>query len=220
MGCANDSARQLGDYMKLMSVLAVATAIGGVSAAPAFAQAPAPAAPEAPPEPAKTDHSGFYFGGGINLYFLDRDFAAGNMPLTFEDQPSPGAFMGRLGYAFNENFAVELEAGIGGADAKFTTSGGGPDGDVGLENPVGAHIVLKLPMSGVGYLHAKAGVVSAKVTREYLGTDYGDSDLSGGAFGVGGGFRSGDLDFRMEYSFMSGDSGDGGVLGMFVYKHF
>ena len=32
-----------------------------------------------------------------------------------EDQPSPGAFMGRIGYAFNENFAVEAELGFGGA---------------------------------------------------------------------------------------------------------
>ncbi len=207
--------------MKLMSVLAVATAIGGVSAAPAFAQAPAPAAPEAPPKPEKPGHSGFYVGGGINLYFLDRDFAAGNMPIAFEDQPSPGAFMGRLGYAFNENFAVEVEAGIGGADSKFTTSGGGADGDVGLENPLGAYVVLTLPMSGGGYLHGKAGFVSATVTREYLGTEYDDSDLSGAAFGIGGGWRSGAVDFRMEYSFMSGgDSGDGGVLGMFIYRSF
>jgi hypothetical protein len=118
--------------MKLLSLLAVTTAIGGVCAAPAMAQdtpapAPAPAAePEAP------SRSGFYVGGGINLYFLDRDAAASGMPIVFEDQPSPGAFMGRLGYAFNDNVAIEVEAGFGGARSEFTTSGGGTDGEIGI----------------------------------------------------------------------------------------
>jgi len=206
--------------MKLVSVLAAATAMGGVCAAPAFAQetpapAPAPAAPEMP------DDSGFYVGGGINLYFLDRDHAASGMPIFFEDQPSPGAFMGRLGYAFNANIAVEVEAGIGGARSQFTTSGGGADGEIGIETPVGAHVVLSLPMSGGSYLMGKAGYVSAKVSREYLGVDYDDLDINGAAFGVGAGLRSGAWDYRFEYSFLSGgDSGDGGVLGMFVLHHF
>ena len=51
--------------------------------------------------------------------------------------------------------------------------------------------------------------------------DPGDLDLSGAAFGVGGGLRAGAWDYRMEYSVMSGgDSGDGGVLGMFAMYHF
>ena len=93
--------------MKLKTLLAVATAVGGVCAAPAYAQeTPAPA--PAPPKPEASHASGFYAGGGINLYFLDRDYAADGMPIAFEDQPSPGAFMGRLGYAFNENVAIEV----------------------------------------------------------------------------------------------------------------
>jgi opacity protein-like surface antigen len=206
--------------MKLISMLAVATAIGGVAAAPAFAQdTPAPA--PAPVEPEKPHTSGFYVGGGINLYFLDRDAAAGGMPIVFEDQPSPGAFMARLGYAFNENFAVEVEAGIGGARSQFTTSGGGADGEIGIETPVGAHLVVSMPLNGDGYIMGKAGYVTAKVSREYLGFDYEDIDINGPTFGVGAGLRSGPWDYRFEYSFMSGgDSGDGGVLGMFVMHHF
>ena len=206
--------------MKLLSLLAVTTAIGGVCAAPAMAQdTPAPAPASAEPE--TSNGSGFYAGAGINLYFLDRDAAAAGMPIVFEDQPSPGAFMGRLGYAFNENIAIEVEAGFGGARSEFTTSGGNPDGEIGIETPLGAHVVLSLPMSGGSYLMGKAGYVSAKVSREYLGADYPDVDINGASFGVGAGMRSGPWDYRFEYSFTSGgDSGDGGVLGMFVLHHF
>lgn len=207
--------------MKLLSLLAVATAIGGVCAAPAAAQgtpAPAPAPAVVPDLPSE---SGFYFGGGINLYFLDRDYAAEGLPIFFDDQPSPGAFMGRIGYAFNQNIAVEVEAGFGGARQEFTTSGGGADGEIGIEAPVGAHVVLSMPLSGGTYVMGKAGYVSAKVSREYLGFSPPDLDINGPSFGIGGGFRSGSWDYRMEYSFMSGgDSGDGGVLGMFIFNRF
>ena len=207
--------------MKLVSLLAVATAIGGVCAAPAIAQetpAPAPAPAVVPDLPSE---SGFYFGGGINLYFLDRDYAAEGLPIFFEDQPSPGAFMARVGYAFNQNVAVEVEAGIGGARSQFTTSGGSADGEIGVETPVGAHLVLSLPMAGGGYVMGKAGYVQAKVSREYLGFSPPDLDINGPSFGVGAGWRSGSWDYRMEYSVMSGgDSGDGGVLGMFVFNRF
>lgn len=203
--------------MKVSTLLAAASALCGVCVMPAVAQeAPAPT----PPEPEKPSASGFYVGAGINLYFLDRDYAADGLPLYFEDQPSPGAFMGRLGYAFNENFAVEIEAGVGGARSKFTTSGGGADGEIGIETPIGAHLILSMPIGQGGYILGKAGYVTATVSREYLDFDYEDLDLNGAAFGVGGGFRSGPWDYRMEYSFMSGDSGDGGVLGMFVMHHF
>jgi hypothetical protein len=62
--------------------------------------------------------------------------------------------------------------------------------------------------------------VSAKVSREYLGASPPDLDLNGASFGIGAGLRGGARDYRMEYSFMSGDSGDGGVLGMFILHHF
>lgn len=206
--------------MKLLSLLAVTTAIGGVCATPALAQeTPAPPAPAAQPEGPSA--SGLYLGGGINLYFLDRDYAAEGLPIFFEDQPSPGAFMARLGYAFNQHVAVEVEAGIGGARSEFTTSGGGADGEIGIETPVGAHLVLSMPFGGGGYVMGKAGYVSAKISREYLGFSPPDLDIDGASFGAGAGFRSGSLDYRIEYSFMSGgDSGDGGVLGMFIINHF
>ena len=204
--------------MKLITALAIAAASGGVCAAPAFAQSNAPAVPEAP---AKPSSSGFYAGVGINLYFLDRDAAGDGMGVTFQDQPSPGAFMGRLGYAFNDNIAVEVEAGIGGAKSEFTTSGGGTDGKLGVNTPLGAHLVLSMPLQGDIYIIGKVGYVSAKVSREYLGTDYPDLDISSASYGIGGGIRSGSWDYRMEYCFTSGgDSGDGGVLGIFALYHF
>jgi hypothetical protein len=208
----------MGVYMKLSSVLAVATAVSGLSAMPAFAQqAPVPA-PAAPVDPQST--SGFYVGGGINLYFLDRDYAAEGLPIYFDDQPSPGDNRGKLGYAFNDNIAIDLEAGFGGARSKFTTSGGGTDGEIGIETPLGAHLVLTAPMNGY-YLMGKIGYVSAKISREYLGYSPPDLDVDGVSFGIGGGVRSGPWDYRMEYSFMSGgDSGDGGVLGMSILHHF
>jgi hypothetical protein len=195
--------------MKIAKVLA-AMVVGGGMTAPAIAQEQPTPQPEAGSTWTK-DKAGFYLGGGINLYFLDRDYAAEGLPLYFEDQPSPGAWMGRLGYAFNEYIAVEVEAGVGGARSEFTTSGGTPDGEIGIETPLG---------DGGSYLLGKAGYVSAKVSREYLGFAPPDLDLKGAAFGLGGGFNSGSWDYRMEYSFMSGDSGDGGVLGMFVLHHF
>ena len=94
--------------------------------------------------------------------------------------------MGRLGYAFNEYIAVEVEAGIGGAASEFTTSGGGVDGEIGIETPVGAHLVLSMPMADTGvYFMGKAGYVSAKVSREYLGVSPPDLDLNGASFGIG-----------------------------------
>jgi hypothetical protein len=204
--------------MKVLSALAVVFAVGGFAVAPAFAQETQ--APVAGPTADKPDNSGFYLGGGINLYFLDRDYAAEGLPIIFEDQPSPGAFMGRLGYAFNEYVAVEVEAGVGGARSEFTTSGGAADGEIGIETPLGAHLVLSMPIQGGGYILGKAGYVNAKVSREYLGFAPPDLDLNGAAFGIGGGMRGGAWDYRMEYSFMSGDSGDGGVLGMFILHHF
>jgi hypothetical protein len=206
--------------MKVLTVLA-AMSLGGVFGAPAFAQEkPATPPAPAPVEPEKNTDAGFYAGGGINLYFLDRDYAAEGLPIIFEDQPSPGAFIGRLGYAFNKHIAVEVEAGIGGARSEFTTSGGGADGEIGIESPVGAHVVLSLPLEGGAYVLGKAGYVSAKISREYLGSSPPDLDISGPAFGIGGGFRNGPWDYRMEYSVTSGDGGDGGVLGMFVLHHF
>ncbi|HEX5006910.1 MAG TPA: outer membrane beta-barrel protein [Hyphomonadaceae bacterium] len=202
--------------MKSATLLA-AMAIGGATAAPALAQE------QPPPEAGKTwtaDNSGFYLGGGGNLYFLDRDYAAEGLPLVFEDQPSPGAWMVRLGYAFNQYIAVEVEAGVGAARSEFTTSVGAADGDIGLDSPLGAHLVLSMPLGGDSYVLGKAGYVSAKVSREYLGFSPPDLDLQGASFGAGAGFRSGPWDYRMEYSFMSGDSGDGGVLGIFVLHHF
>ncbi len=128
--------------MKIVKVLA-AMAIGGVTAAPAIAQEqPAPETGQT----WKDDKSGFYLGGGGNLYFLDRDYAAEGLPLYFEDQPSPGAWMARVGYAFNEYIAVEVEAGVGAARSEFTTSGGSADGDIGIDSPLGAHLVLSMPL--------------------------------------------------------------------------
>lgn len=196
--------------------IAAALAMGGILAAPAFAQdTPAPA-----PQPETKDNSGFYAGGGINLYFLDRDYAGLGMGVVFDDQPSPGAFMGRLGYAFNQYVAVEVEAGIGGARSEFTVTGVSSDGEIGIENPLGAHVVLSAPF-GDAYLLGKVGYVSAKISREIGSFTPADLDIDGVSYGVGGGIRMGPWDYRMEYSFLSGgDSGDGGVLGIFALHHF
>jgi hypothetical protein len=67
----------------------------------------------------------------------------------------------------------------------------------------------------------KVGYVSADISREIGNFTPPDLELSGMTYGIGGGLRMGPWDYRMEYSFLAGgDSGDGGVLGIFVLHHF
>lgn len=195
--------------MKKSLALAAVTMLGGAFAAtPAFAQDTSPS----------DDHSGFYAGAGINLYFIDKGDAAEGLPIVFEDQPSPGAFVGRLGYAFNEHVAIEVDAGVGGAKSDF--EGPGIEGEIGVSAPLAAHLALSMPLGeGGGYLMGRLGYSSVTVERELNGTDAEDIDISGASFGIAGGVRSGSWDFRAEYSFLSGDA-ETGVLGFFALHHF
>jgi len=201
--------------MKKTLAFAGLTMLGGMFATPAMAQdTPAPAAPTA-----ANDHSGFYAGAGINLYFVDKDDAAQGMPIEFVDQPSPGAFVGRFGYAFNDYVALEVEAGIGGADQKF--EGSGVNAEIGIETPLSAHVVGTMPYGqGGAYLLGKIGYASAKLTREMNGAGFEDLTLGGVSLGIGGGIRSETWDFRMEYSFISGGDANSGVLGMTALRRF
>ena len=202
--------------MKTKLALAALSMLGGMVATPAFAQdTPAPQASSS-----ADDQHGFYAGAGINLYFIDKDDAASGLPIIFEDQPSPAAFVGRLGYAFNEYFAVEVEAGIGGAKSEF--EGPGVELDIGVAAPLGAHLVASMPVGEYGgyYLMGKAGYSSITVERKLNGVEAEDLDISGAAFGIGGGVRNGAWDIRFEYNFMSGDDGNSGVLGMLAMHRF
>ncbi|MEJ0060700.1 MAG: outer membrane beta-barrel protein [Terricaulis sp.] len=204
--------------MMKRSALAAISMLGGLIGAPAIAHAQDAVAPDQPKEAAK--ESGFYAGVGINLYFIDKDDAASGMPIYFEDQPSPGAFMGRVGYSFNRYFAVEAEAGVGGADSDFSDNGS-LNGDIGVSGPLGAHAVVTIPFGASGaYVLGKAGYASVQVEREIEGYgSFDDVEVSGASFGAGGGFRSESWDFRLEYSFVSGDATTG-VLGMFALRRF
>ena len=204
---------------KKQLALAAATMLGGLFATPALAQdSPAPA--PAPAPTAQDKNSGFYVGGGINIYYVDKDDAAEGLPIFFEDQPTPAAFVFRAGYAFNEYVAVEAEAGIGGARQEF--EGPGIEAEVGVETPLlSAHVVGTVPVGqGGGYLLGKAGYTSVTISREVNDVDFDDLDISGASFGVGGGFRSDMWDFRMEYSFVSGGDANTGVLGMTAMRRF
>lgn len=202
--------------MKTKLALAALSMLGGMVATSAFAQDGT--APKA--ESGSDEQRGFYAGAGINLYFIDKDDAASGLPIIFEDQPSPGAFVGRLGYAFNQYFAVEVEAGFGGAKSEF--EGPGLELDIGVAAPLGAHLVVSTPVGDYNgyYLMGKAGYSSITVERKLNGVDAEDLDISGASFGVGGGVRSGAWDFRFEYNFMSGDDGNTGVLGMLAMHRF
>lgn len=202
--------------MKVLSLLAVTTAIGAACAAPAMAQDQPPPAP-AQPEAAKP--TGFYAGAGINLFFVDTDYLSEPFGVIYEDQPSPAAFMGRLGYHFTENLAVEVEAGIGGAKQDYTLGGGNTDGSIGAQAPLAAHVVGVLPFSGNGYIMAKAGYTTVKIEQELFGAD-AEQTVNGPSFGAGAGWRNGSLDFRFEYSMITGGTGESGVLGMFLINHF
>jgi hypothetical protein len=208
--------------MKKRLALAAMTMLGGFIGTPAFAQTET----EAPKDPryqeAETERSGFYAGLGINLYFVDKDAAAEGMPIEFTDQPSPGAWMARLGYSFNEYIALEVEGGFGGADSDF----GSEDevlGNIGVGKPFGAHAVFTMPFGddgyGGGYVLGKAGYATVTIEREMLGVEFEDVELSGASFGVGAGLRGENWDGRFEYSFLTGDA-TSGVLGMLVMRRF
>ncbi len=191
--------------MKTKLALAAASLVG-FFATPAMAQD-------------QTDNSGFYAGAGINLYFIDKDDAAEGMGIVFEDQPSPGAFIGRVGYSFNQYFAIEAEAGIGGAKSEF--EGPGISGDIGVTGPLAAHLVVTYPLNdSSSYLLARAGYSSVTVERELNGVEQPDLELNGASFGFGAGIRSNNWDFRGEYSFMSGGDANSGVLGIFALRRF
>lgn len=214
--------------MKKRLALAAAMLLGGAVAAPAMAQTeptqtghtPGDQAPAEKKSKAKDGEGGFYAGAGINLYFVDKDYAATGLPIKFKDQPSPGAFVGRAGYAFNKYLAVEGEIGIGGAKSDF----GANDvtlGNIGVENPMAAHVVGRIPLNNsTAYLLGRAGYTSFKVTREYNGRAPSDLELKGASFGIGAGARAGSWDYQFEYTFMSADGANSGVLGMFVMKRF
>lgn len=192
--------------MKAKLALAAASMVG-LFATPALAQD-------------QNDNSGFYAGAGINLYFIDKDDAAEGMGIFFEDQPSPGAFVGRLGYSFNEYFAVEVEAGIGGAKSEF--EGPGINGDIGASGPMAAHLVVTYPIGegGGGYILGRAGYSKVTIERELNGVEQPDLELSGASFGIGPGVRSGNWDFRGEYNILSGGDANSGVLGIFALRRF
>lgn len=193
--------------------LAIA-ALLGLFATPAMAQTAAPA-----PKAESDNGSGFYAGAGINLYFIDKDDAAEGLPVTFIDQPSPGAFLGRFGYAFNKYIAVEIEAGFGGADSEF--EGGGSTLNIGVDTPLGAHVVFTPPIGGGGgYFLGKVGYASVTVTRELNGIQAPDIEVNGVSVGAGGGFRGGSWDFRGELGLMSGGDTSSAVLGMYALNHF
>src|SRR5262245_19821423 len=105
--------------MKRSLALAAMTMLGGMISAPAFAQTETEAPADPRYEKIEPRASGFYAGLGANLYFVDKDAAAEGMPVTFTDQPSPGAWIFRLGYSFNEHIAVEVDGGFGAADSDF-----------------------------------------------------------------------------------------------------
>ncbi|MES1199551.1 MAG: outer membrane beta-barrel protein [Pseudomonadota bacterium] len=204
--------------MKKRMALAAMTTLGCVLGAPALAHADEAKAPTTT-NTANQPH--FYAGGGINLYFVNKGDAASGMPIEFVDQPSPGAFMGRLGYAFNNYVAIEVQAGVGGAHSKFEDDAHTTHGEVNVKTPWAADVVLTMPVGASGdyYLLGKAGYASTKLERELNGSHPADVDISGAEFGIGGGIRSGNWDYRMEYSVISGDA-TSGVLGMSILRRF
>jgi hypothetical protein len=212
--------------MKLHAVLAAATILGGLGVAPAFAQAtdkpadPAAAKPDAAMPKPKTYDSGFYIGGGINLYFVEKEAAASGMPIQFIDQPSPGAFAVHGGYAFNKYVAVDVEGAIGGAKQRYG-SNGATDGKIGMKNAAAIHVVGTLPFGDSGvYALGKLGYATYTLEREYQNVDAPDLKASGPSVGAGLGFRGGSIDYRMDYAYMSSDDGNSGVLGLTIMKRF
>lgn len=190
--------------------LAAMTVLGGMAAVPAIAHAD---------DAHIASNAHFYVGAGINLYFVSKSDAAEGLPVEFVDQPSPGAFMGRVGYEFNRNFAIEAQVGVGGHKSEFS-DGAGTDGKVGVSTPWQVDLVGMYPMGdGSTYIIGKAGYASANITRSINGVDAPDVKLSGADVGIGAGWRGGNWDFRGEYSMILGGH-QAGVLGFSLARYF
>ena len=155
-----------------------------------------PVASQAPAMPETMTPDGFYAGVGWATILAD-DGLGGTAVL--------GAIQGRVGFAFNANFAVEVEGAIGvlpqEIDFGFTTV------DLNLDSEVGVFGVLRAPVSPSIDVYARAGYAQTTISASAGGfTEAGDS--SGLAYGVGLEWRSTPtLGSRLELSNYTFDGG-------------
>lgn len=125
---------------------------------------------------AAANAQGFY--GDVNYAFISSEESSEDVDL--------GAITGHAGYAFNDYFALEGEAGFGVADESVNISG--VNVDVGLNYLVGIYGVGNLPVTDKLNLFARAGLVQAELEAEASagGVTFSDSDSEDGyALGVG-----------------------------------
>jgi outer membrane immunogenic protein len=73
---------------------------------------------------------------------------------------------GRVGYAFTDNFGVEVEASVGASDGDVSGLFGAPPGvsvDLGLNSQLSGFVVGYMPLSDQGRLFARLGYSSAEL---------------------------------------------------------
>jgi outer membrane immunogenic protein len=118
-----------------------------------------------------------------------------------EDDLTLGTLTGRVGYAFNPNFAVEGEGGIGIVGDEV-----GPI-DVKIDGTLGVFGVARAPINDRFSLHARAGYQQTWVSAEGFGVTADEDD---GSFAIGAGAELAIDDangFRADYTRLTEDGG-------------
>lgn len=115
-----------------------------------------------------------YFGAGVSRTTLDADSG---------EEFEPTAGIGRLGYGFADNFAIEGRAGFGITDDDVGNTGV----DVGVEGLYGAYLVGHLPVADRFSVYGLAGLsmVEFELSDSSVSNVGITFDDSGFSYGIG-----------------------------------
>ena len=117
-----------------------------------------------------------YLGGGFSMVNYDADGA---------EEAEPTAILGRLGYFFADNFAIESRLGFGMSDDDIQLLGTRVDVDV--DQLAGVYGVAHLPLAETFSLYGLAGFTYGELSASVDGFSLDDDDTDF-SYGVGGQF--------------------------------
>jgi opacity protein-like surface antigen len=132
----------------------------------------------------------------------------GNLGYTHYDldDASPGALTARLGYGFNENFAVEGELGLGIVEDDVNVQG--TKVDIGIDNAFGVFAVGRLPAGDGFSFHGRLGYGNVEAEASAGGFTV-DESADGLACGIGAeAALTEQFGIRADFTRLDGDDGD------------